>query len=159
MNERFFNTCTHDYIRHNLPGNGKVGPDRIRSAISKHAHLKSLTWHVLIIKKVNGLNLIKPPLFLKRNRMLFIPVIQINLFLTSISSDVSSSEVVAELCWSTSLISRRSKVMDMTVLFLHLSFHICKKKTCWGMNESFVLGGTGAVLLMAAFRDGRLCLD
>lgn len=32
--------------------------------------------------------------------MLFISVRQINLFLTSISSDVSSSEVVAERRWS-----------------------------------------------------------
>lgn len=93
--------------------------------------------------------------------MLFISVRQINLFLTSISSDVSSSEVVAERCWSTRLISGRPTVEDTTVLFFQLYFHTCRKETCGGMNESFVLEGAGAeqVPLTAAFRDGRLCLD
>lgn len=53
MTERFFNTCTHGCIRHNLPGTGEVGPGRIRSPISKHMHLESLTWRLFIAQKVN----------------------------------------------------------------------------------------------------------
>lgn len=51
MNERFFNTCTHGCIRHNLPGTGEVGPGGIRSPISKHAHFESLTWRLFTAQK------------------------------------------------------------------------------------------------------------
>lgn len=93
--------------------------------------------------------------------MLFISVRQIDPFLTSISSDVSSSEVVADRRWSTHLISGQSAVEDTTVLLFQLCFHTFRKETCGGMKESFVLEGAGAeqVPLTAAFRDGRLCLD
>lgn len=84
-----------------------------------------------------------------------------SLFSTSVCSDVSSSAIVAELCVLVHLSdhSGRLKVKDMAVSFLQLYAHAGWKPAEEWMNESFVLEGAGAVLLMAALRDGRLCLD